>query len=212
MNHEPLLETIKAGLEEADIATLKSVLETLSEAKQKYSTQPRPSGVDGLRSQLANTPTTPGRPLEFIGKNPPFDPNQNRTFEERAALKHRLKAQNHDWLSQKFKDLQAAWLMVVDGEIIASGGTLADYPEPEQILEVCHHTGKFPFLFINEDVLAIEESGSAWHSTINPDDAYPAVPLTFRSGDAAVAVLADFDTGANSIFEKRETKLLTLTL
>jgi len=91
-------------------------------------------------------------------------------YKERAANKLRLKNQNREWLLQKFKALRVAWLMVIDGQITASGKTLSDYPTPEQLLEVCHRTGKFPFLFINDELMAIEESGSVWHVTTAPED------------------------------------------
>jgi hypothetical protein len=90
--------------------------------------------------------------------------------------------------------------LVFIGQIIASGATLSDYPEAEQILEVCHRTGKFPFLFINEDLLAIEESGSAWHPTTATDDLFPTVKSKFRTHTGSADMVADFDTGASAVF------------
>ena len=75
-------------------------------------------------------------------------------------------------LQEKFATLNAAWLVVVDGKVIASGKSLKDEPMPPQILEICHRTGKFPFVFINDTFLAIEESASSWHATNDPDDFY----------------------------------------
>jgi hypothetical protein len=198
MSHEAMLETIKTELDNADAATLQSVWETLRQAKQ--SSAELPVAVGGQISSRASTSTTSEKPLEFVGENPPFDPNQKFSFEEKAAAKRRLKVQNREWLLQKFKELRAGWLMVVDGQIIASGATLSDYPDPEQILKVCHRTEKFPFLFINEDLLAIEESGSPWHPTKDPNDFYPTVNVKFRSNSGIATVNADFDTGASAIF------------
>lgn len=153
MSHEAMLETIKAELENADAATIQSIWETLRQAKQ--SPAELPVAVGGQLSRRSSTTTASEKPLEFVGENPPFDPNRNHPFEERAAAKRRLKAQNREWLLQKFKELRAAWLMVMDGQVIASGTKLSQYPKKKQILAVCHQTGKFPFLFINEMVLAI---------------------------------------------------------
>jgi len=133
-------------LNAADIATLKSIWQNLHEAKQKVGVSPD---------------TTQKRIPQFIGENLPFDQNRKLSIKERATNKLRLKNKNREWLLQKFKALHAAWLMVIDGQITASGKTLSDYPTPEQLLEVCHRTGKFPFLFINDEVMAIEESNSA---------------------------------------------------
>ena len=119
------------------------------------------------------TAERPGEKLPFVGQNPSFDPNRNASLKEQAAIKRQLKSDNRDWLSQHFRDLLAAWLMVVDGQVLTFGAALDDYPTSEQILEVCHRTGKFPF--INEKALAIEESTSLWHPTKERHDAYPTV-------------------------------------
>jgi len=160
MNNEAILETIKAELDAADAATLRSIWQNLREAKQKVRISP----------EVAHK-----RTLQFSGENHPFDPNRQLSLKERAANKMRLKNQNREWLLQKFKALRAAWLMVIDGQITVSGKTLSDYPTPEQLLEVCHRTGKFPLLFINDKVLAIEESNSIWHTTNEPEDFYPTI-------------------------------------
>jgi hypothetical protein len=185
MTSEVTLETIKAELDAADAATLRSIWQNLRETKKKSGRSPD---------------TTRKRTSQFIGDNPPFDPNRQLSIKERAANKLRLKNQNHEWLSQKFESLRAAWLMVIDGQITASGKTLSDYPMPEQLLEVCHRTGKFPFLFFNEEVMAIEESSSVWHATTEQEDYYPTMPVKFRSEKAEVGLIGDFDSGAISTF------------
>jgi hypothetical protein len=198
MSHEAILETIKTELETADAATLQSIWETLRQAKQgsiELST-----AVGGQLSRRSSTTTASEKPVEFVGENSPFDPNRKFSFEEKAAAKRRLKAQNREWLLQKFNELRAGWLMVVDGQVIASGATLSDYPTPEQLLAVCHRTGKFPFLFINEKIMMIEESGSVWHLTNIPRDFYPTVPVKIRSDKATAAIVGDLDTGAIPTF------------
>jgi hypothetical protein len=185
MSDEVILETVKAELDAADAATLKSIWQNLREARQKVRISP-------------DVPQK--KTLQFMGENHPFDSNRQLSIKERAANKLRLRNQNRAWLLQKFKTLRAAWFMVINGKITASGKTLSDYPTPEQLLEVCHRTGKFPLLFINEKVTAIEESASAWHTTIEPEDFYPTVPVKFRSDEVETAVIGDLDTGAISTF------------
>jgi len=185
MASELMIETIKAELEAADAATLRSIWQNLRQARQELA----------MLSEIANDKSS-----EFIGENPLFDLNRKISFKERASQKKQLKIQNRGWLLQKFKTLPAAWLMVVDGEIIASGKTLSDYPKPEQILAVCHRTGKLPFLFINEEVLAVEESSSVWQTTSEPHDYYPTVPVKLRSDSGEAAVIGDLDTGAIPTF------------
>jgi hypothetical protein len=68
------------------------------------------------------------------------------------------KEQNNEWLREKFANLKALWIMVVDGQIKAWEKIMKDYPQPEQIMEICRNTGKYPFIFIDDDRMAIEES------------------------------------------------------
>jgi len=63
----------------------------------------------------------------------------------------------------------------MDGQVIASGKSLKDQPMQPQIAEIYRRIGKFPFVFINDAFMTIEESASAWHETNTPGDAYPIV-------------------------------------
>jgi hypothetical protein len=85
--------------------------------------------------------------------------------------------------------------MVVDGQIKSWGKKKKDYPQAEQIMEIGQSTGKYPFIFINDDRMAIEESSSGWHR-LDVDDYYPTIPLTLRSDSGAAKLVADFDTGS----------------
>jgi hypothetical protein len=69
-----------------------------------------------------------------------------------------------------------------------------------QIAELCRRTGKFPFVFINDAFMTIEESASAWHETNTPEDMYPTLPITLGSTSGAVNIIGDFDTGAARSF------------
>jgi hypothetical protein len=65
--------------------------------------------------------------------------------------------------------------MVIDGQVQAWGKTMKDYPQPKQIMEICRKTGKYPFIFIDDDRMAIEESASVWHG-LDADDFYQNQP------------------------------------
>ncbi len=69
-----------------------------------------------------------------------------------------------------------------------------------QVLEVCKRTGKFPFVFINDKFVVIEESASLWHPTNQTDDHYPTLPIMLSSIDGAVEFVGDLDTGATHTF------------
>jgi hypothetical protein len=88
----------------------------------------------------------------------------------------------------------------MDGEVIASGDSLHNYPRIEQIREIISRYGKQPFIFINDLFVAIEESHSNWNPTVYRRDFYPTVSLTLRTDSGSVEIVADFDTGAASSF------------
>jgi hypothetical protein len=194
MNHEIMLEDIKAELEHLDPAALQSIREIIKQTKRPLS--------DRLKArQSAAMPLIDiEEPLPFVGENLKLEEHEQLSLQERAKLKRRLKEQNYQWLQTKFSALDAAWLVVVNGQVIASGKSLKDKPRQPQILEICRHTGKFPFVFVNDEFITIEESASSWHATKQPGDYYPTLPVTLRSAFSVVEIVADLDTGASHTF------------
>jgi hypothetical protein len=171
MTHEAIIEKVKKNYAKADEATIYAVLQTLQDAKVEL----RWPDLHAA-SELAKLPAITFKPpLKFVGENPSPEAYRKLTFDERGALSEQLKEENHQWLEEKFDTLKAAWLMVMDGEIIASGDHLKTYPQREQISEILARYGKQPFIFINDFLLAIEES---WHSTVYKNDFYPT-PVKF---------------------------------
>ncbi len=63
--------------------------------------------------------------------------------------------------------------------------------------QIISRYGKQPFIFINDFLLAIEES---WHSTVYKNDFYPTVSIVLQTDSGSLAIDADFDTGATSSF------------
>jgi len=197
MSHESVIETINAEMKEADSETLRLLLESLRRMRQKLPTLSA-RGTEAL-SRSSKQKVAPPRKLEFIGENLPFEAIEKLSIKERGALQRSLKEQNKAWLHEKFTALNALWVMVMDGQIRASGKNLKNYPQPEQIMEICRNTGKYPFIFICDDRMAIEESSSIWHR-VDADDYYPTVPLILRSDFGTTALVADFDTGSPCSF------------
>jgi len=99
--------------------------------------------------------------VKFVGKNLLPEEYQRLSLEERGVLQWRLKQQNRTWLQKQFSKLGAAWVVVIDGKVFASGKTLENKPLSPQILKICRRTGKFPFMFVNDKFIRIEESISA---------------------------------------------------
>lgn len=113
MSHELLIENIKTKLPHIKPALLHSIWEIVEQAERR---QPTPVANEAIKTQAF---VAGG--LQFLGGNLPFDPLRDSSLQERAALKRRLKTQNQAWLLLQFEKLKAAWLMVVDRQVLAWG-------------------------------------------------------------------------------------------
>ncbi|MCS6858698.1 MAG: hypothetical protein NZT92_00075 [Abditibacteriales bacterium] len=149
------------------------------------------AALELLRQPDDDAPSVP--PLVFQGENPPFAEMANLPEEERIRIMDELADLNHDWLERKRVELGARWMIVVDGEVLAYGPTLANYPSQQEMREMCEKTGKM--LLLHEAPLLIEER-APWHPTIYAADSYPTLPITFTGNNRSVDVVADFDTGS----------------
>jgi len=198
MSHDATLENIKAELDHVDATALHTIWEIINRSKRKQTTSPEIAGGSAL--QHGDTEAIENQSLKFVGKNLTLEEYERLSPKERGMLQQRLKDQNHLWLQEKFSALRAAWLVVVDGEVIASGKSLKQLPLAPKNVELSRQTGKFPFVFINDDFMAIEENVSAWHVTNEPEDYYPTLPVTLSSDSKTVEIVGDFDTGASHTF------------
>ena len=196
MSHAAIIETIKTELVEANPETLAYLLEVLRQSKQRDFSSTK---IDAAIPPSFQQWVAPNQPPRFRGDNLPWEAIAKLSIKERGAMQRRLKELNKAWLEEKFTSLNVLWLMIVDGEVIASGTTKKDYPKPARISEICEQTGKYPFIFINDNALLIEENSSTWNR-IDANDFYPTIPLSLNSDSGSAALIADFDTGSASSF------------
>jgi len=194
MTHEIILEDIKTELDHLDVAALQSIREIINQAKHPRSRAPK-------TNQRSTVPLIDiEEPLPFIGDNLTLEEYEKLTIQERGMLQWRLQLQNRFWLKETFAKLKNAWIVVVDGQVIASGKSLKNLPMPPQVRRICRRTGKFPFIFVNDKFITIEEIASPWSKTNQTGDYYPTLPLTLRSTSNVVDVVGDLDTGASHAF------------
>jgi hypothetical protein len=170
MSHQTMLEDLKAELDHLDAAALQSIREIINQTKHRLSQAPGTGR--GAAASLIDIEA----PLPFVGDNLTPEEYERLTLQERGMLQWRLKQHNRFWLEETFAKLNAACLVVIDGKVIASGKTLKNKPRQKQILEICRRTGKFPFVFVNDKFITIEESISSWHKTNQVGDYYPTLP------------------------------------
>jgi hypothetical protein len=190
MSQEAIIENIKAELNQIDRTALLSILEIIDRSKRQSVASSDPISASADRRKR----------LQFVGENLTLEEFERLSLKERAMLKWQLKKQNERWLRENFSDLEAAWVLVVDGKILASGKSLRTKPKPPELLQISRRAGKFPFVFVNDKFIAIEENLSVWQETIQAGDYYPTLPIKFSSSSGHVDVVGDFDTGSSHTF------------
>jgi len=138
--------------------------------------------------------------ITYQGENPTFQEYATLSEDDQLNLWQIAKENNKDWLAQTFAKLQSGWLVIIDGKVIKHGSSLGDFPNEEEILQIGEQNGKFPFVFLNDNLLAIEESQSGWNATAEPIDLYPTLPARLRGDVGSISIVSDFDTGSRETF------------
>jgi hypothetical protein len=142
---------------------------------------------------------------KFIGTNVSIEEYEAWSDDDRLRYQTEPEQENAAWIQKKLRELQAAWLMVIDGNVVAHGG-LTEYPFENEFDALCKKFGKFPFAFLNPKVLMIEEA-CRWHETSEHGDFYPTVDIDIHGPAAHLELTADFDTGATGVYADLEILL-----
>ena len=140
--------------------------------------------------------------IGFRTRNLSMDEYRELSEGERSYYHALAREENNGWIENQLREYDAGWLVVVDGRVISYGKNLNDYPDGAELKRICEKTRVFPFVFVNDLLLAVEEGTPVWHQTVHPDDHYPTLGLRLQSLDAAktIDLVADFDTGALGTF------------
>ncbi len=113
---------------------------------------------------------------DFKGENVSLEEYESWSNEQQRRYLVEAKKNNTKWIETKLHELNAAWLIVVDGKIKAHGPALQTFPHEEEFEAFCKKIGKFPFVIFSPRIFFIEES-ALWHSTKLSNDAYPTLHL-----------------------------------
>ncbi len=151
-----LVKEIAKKVNNADESTIRAVLELLVEHGYEL-----PEDLEGLR--------------KFKGENPTLNEYETFSIQQQCELQDTVAKRNELWVKQKFTELNATWLFVIDGDIIAYGPDLSSYPEDDFIDFICKQMGKFPFVFIDDGRELLIEEEIAWHKTSREKDWYPTL-------------------------------------
>jgi hypothetical protein len=88
---------------------------------------------------------------KFFGANVSVEQYEAWSDDDRLRYQTESEQVNATWIQNKLRELQAAWLMVTDGKVVAHGA-LTEYPFENEFDALCKKFGKFPFVFLNPTV------------------------------------------------------------
>ena len=103
------------------------------------------------------SPATPRLP-EFQGHHITLEEYEALPEEKKVHYLESARERNAEWLKLAFQELQAAWLMIIDGQVYKHGPSLQKYPLPDQFLEICRKKGRYPFVFLHPVSITVEEA------------------------------------------------------
>jgi len=105
---------------------------------------------------------TSAQPMEkkFVSANVSLAQYEAWSPEERFQYLNNAKKINASWIKKHFGDLRAAWLMVIDGQVITHGRSIQQLPQEEAFDTLCETHGKYPFVFFNPRLFMIEEASA----------------------------------------------------
>lgn len=113
--------------------------------------------------------------IGFRTRNLSLEEYKRLSDSERSYFHALAREENTSWIESQLQEYEAGWLVVVNGRVIAHGKSLDDYPDETEIRRICEKTGEFPFVFVNDLLLAVEEATTTWHQTVHHDDYYPTI-------------------------------------
>jgi len=123
---------------------------------------------------LLNGPlTSPGSLLNDPAFAMAFRNYLSSSATERRALALEAQERHRDWLRIQLEAHQAAWILVIGGQIVESSPRLDDYPTPERLMKLGTEQNRIPFVFTRPPLF--EEI--SW-SALPGDDFYPTPGLT----------------------------------
>jgi len=99
--------------------------------------------------------------------------------EERFQYLDNAEEANTDWIEQQFQKLNAAWMMVIDGQVVAHNADFQKLLREHEFEALCEKSGKYPFVFFSPRLFLIEEA-TGWHTTYDPADSYPVIKVNLR--------------------------------
>ncbi|MCI0697915.1 hypothetical protein L0337_38685 [candidate division KSB1 bacterium] len=181
---------------EQETVTQEVVLEKVRQRLGSLDTKAEQAVAEVIAILNESRQTLPQQEDEFVSANVSVAQYVAWSPEERFQYLDNAEKANARWVEQQLQKLNAAWLMVIDGQVVAHDADFQNLLKVHEFKALCQkYNGKYPFVFFHPKLFMIEET-TAWHATKEPDDAYPTVVVKLRGERSEATLVADFDTGA----------------
>jgi hypothetical protein len=186
---------------EQEIVTQEAVLEKVRQRLGTLDNKAEKAVAEAIAILHESRQTLPQKMEEpFVSANVSVAQYVAWSPEERFQYLNNAEKVNASWVDRQFQKLNAAWLMVIDGQVVAHDADVDNLPRAQEFKDLCQkYHGKYPFVFFHPKLFMIEET-TAWHATKEPDDAYPTVVVKLRGERNEATPVADFDTGATRAY------------
>lgn len=185
---------------EQETVTQEVVLEKVRQRLGALGNEAEQAVAEAIAILNESRQTPPQQEDEFVSANVSVVQYVAWSPEERFQYLNNAEKVNARWIERQFQKLHAAWLMVIDGQVVAHDADVDNLPRAQEFNALCQkYNGKYSFVFFHPKLFMIEET-TAWHATKEPADAYPTVVVKLRSERSEATRVADFDTGATRVY------------
>jgi len=140
ITHEAVLEKVRQRLGALDGKAEQAVMEAIAVLNESRQTLP----------QQTEAP--------FVSANVSLAQYEAWSPEERFQYLDNAEKANARWVEQQLQNLNAAWLMVLDGQAVAHGTSIQTLPMEQEFDALCEKYGKYPFVFFSPSLFMIEET------------------------------------------------------
>jgi len=120
---------------------------------------------------------------------------------ERAELVRRAAIIARSRFEREIRATNAAWVIVVAGEVMAGSPDPRSIPSPEEVLQYGAEQDLVAYLFEASLIEELVPSIARW-AELGGADFYPTLPLALADSDTSehLRVVADLDTGSHTTF------------
>jgi len=104
----------------------------------------------------------------FKGENADLQEYLSWTDQQKLDYQTETESANTKWVEKKMQELNAMWMIVMDGQLVASGPAMRTFPRDEEFDALCRKHEKYPFVFFSPSLFHIEETRTKTAKAVKP--------------------------------------------